>query len=134
MKVGVQTLPDNSSSELLVTSIVIHENFINHMSHDIAILKLKYPVTWSPLIQPICLPEINFKPKIGTMCWVIGWGFEQAKGECSRAEVLRHLSLQGTVMGSLPHSLIHSVTCKRFLSPKIYSVFKWPMRTSASKV
>ncbi|GAB1294741.1 Serine protease 46 [Apodemus speciosus] len=80
VKVGVQTLPDNSSSELLVNSIVIHENFINHMSHDIAILKLKYPVTWSPLIQPICLPAINFKPSIGTMCWVIGWGLEKAKG------------------------------------------------------
>ncbi|NP_001008865.2 serine protease 46 [Rattus norvegicus] len=80
VKVGVQTLPDNSSSELLVTSIVIHENFINHMSHDIAILKLKYPVTWSPFIQPICLPEVNFKPSIGTMCWVIGWGLEKAKG------------------------------------------------------
>ncbi|XP_031201174.1 serine protease 46 isoform X1 [Mastomys coucha] len=80
VKVGVQTLPDNSTSELLVTRIVIHENFINHMSHDIAILKLKYPVTWSPLIQPICLPSINFKPSIGTMCWVVGWGLENAKG------------------------------------------------------
>lgn len=125
VKVGVQTLPDNSSSELLVTSIVIHENFINHMSHDIAILKLKYPVTWSPYIQPICLPEVNFKPSIGTMCWVIGWGLEKAKGECSRAEVSRHLSLQNTVMGSLSHFFLHSVVCKHFLSPKIYTAFKF---------
>lgn len=106
MKVGVQTLPDNSSSELLVTSIVIHENFINHMSHDIAILKLKYPVTWSPLIQPICLPSINFKPSIGTMCWVIGWGLEKVKGECGRAEVSRHFV--SAEHGSRGHSPISS--------------------------
>ncbi|KAL6031518.1 hypothetical protein STEG23_005896, partial [Scotinomys teguina] len=79
VKVGVQNLPDNSS-ELMVTNIVIHENFNNHMAHNIAILKLKYPVTWSPLIQPICLPTTNFKPTIGSMCWVIGWGQEKTKG------------------------------------------------------
>lgn len=124
MKVGVQTLPDNSTSELLVTRIVIHENFINRMSDDIAILKLKYPVTWSPLVQPICLPSFNLKPSIGTMCWVVGWGLEKAEGECSRAEVSRHLSLQNTVMGSLTHLFIHSVICKHFLSPKIHSAFK----------
>lgn len=124
MKVGVQTLPDNSTSELLVTRIVIHENFINHMSHDIAILKLKYPVTWSPLIQPICLPSINFKPSIGTMCWVVGWGLENAKGEYRRAEVSRHLSLQNMVMGSFARFFIHFVICKHFLSPKIHSAFK----------
>ncbi|XP_059123117.1 serine protease 46 [Peromyscus eremicus] len=78
VKVGVQNLPDNSS-ELMVTKIVIHENFNNHMSHNIAILKLKYPVALSPLVQPICLPTINFKPAVGTMCWVIGWGQEKTK-------------------------------------------------------
>ncbi|KAM7336909.1 hypothetical protein ACRRTK_003028 [Alexandromys fortis] len=79
VKVGVQNLPDNSS-ELLLTNIVIHEKFNNHMSNDIAILKLKYPVPWSPLVQPICLPTINFRPTIGTMCWVVGWGKENTKG------------------------------------------------------
>ncbi|KAL1782706.1 serine protease 46 [Sigmodon hispidus] len=78
VKVGVQSLPDNSS-ELLITNIVIHENFNNHMSDDIALIKLKYPVTWSPLVQPICLPTNNFKPTIDTMCWVIGWGQEKTK-------------------------------------------------------
>lgn len=81
VKVGVQNLPDNSSSAMLVTNIVIHEKFNNHISHDLAILKLKYPVLWSPLLQPICLPTNNFKPAIGTMCWVIGWGQEKTKGE-----------------------------------------------------
>ncbi|CAO2633411.1 Serine protease 46 [Lemmus lemmus] len=108
VKVGVQNLPDNSS-ELLLTNIVIHEKFNNHMSYNIAILKLKYPVAWSPLVQPICLPTINFKPTIGTMCWVIGWGKEKTKGERNRTGVLRHLTLQDTVLGSPPHFFLYSV-------------------------
>ncbi|XP_040596262.1 serine protease 46 isoform X1 [Mesocricetus auratus] len=79
VKVGVQNLPDNST-ELLLSSIVIHEKFNSQMSYDIAILKLKHPVAWSPLVQPICLPTTNFKPTIGSMCWVIGWGQEKTKG------------------------------------------------------
>lgn len=108
VKVGVQNLPDNSS-ELLLTNIVIHEKFNNHMSNDIAILKLKYPVPWSPLVQPICLPTINFRPTIGTMCWVVGWGKENTKGEYNRARVLGHLTLQDTVLGSPTPFFLYSV-------------------------
>ncbi|XP_021503578.1 serine protease 46 [Meriones unguiculatus] len=79
VKVGVQHLPDNSTSALLVNSILIHENFNNQMSQDIALLKLKYALSWSPLVQPVCLPTINFKPTVGTMCWVIGWGQDKIK-------------------------------------------------------
>uniref|UniRef100_A0A8C4PK41 Peptidase S1 domain-containing protein n=1 Tax=Equus asinus asinus TaxID=83772 RepID=A0A8C4PK41_EQUAS len=67
----VQRLPENGT-QLLVTRIVIHEGFNNLISQDVALLKLRDPVSWSPLIQPVCLPSTNFKPSIGTMCWVIG--------------------------------------------------------------
>lgn len=122
VKVGVQSLPDNSTSALLVNSIVIHENFNNQMSQDIAVLKLKYPVSWSPLIQPVCLPTNNLRPTVGTMCWVIGWGQDNTQGECGGAEVSRHLSLQNTLMGSLIH-FIYSVTLQVSPEPKdIHSV------------
>ncbi|KAM4821610.1 serine protease 46-like [Thomomys bottae] len=71
---GSQELPDNSSARHLLTRIIIHENFNNHLSEDIALLKLREPVAWSPLIQPICLPTHNFKLTIGTLCWTTGWG------------------------------------------------------------
>ncbi|XP_073916406.1 transmembrane protease serine 9 isoform X2 [Castor canadensis] len=75
---GAQRIPDNST-QLLLTNLVIHDHFNNRMSNDIALLKLRDPIFWSPLIQPICLPTNNFKPIIGSICWVIGWGHKGRK-------------------------------------------------------
>ncbi|KAM5314452.1 serine protease 46-like [Glossophaga mutica] len=71
--VGVQHLPENGT-QLPLSHIVIHENFKNFMSNDIALLKLKDPIAWSPLVQPICLPSPRLRPSTGTMCWMIVWG------------------------------------------------------------
>ncbi|XP_004420028.2 PREDICTED: putative serine protease 46 [Ceratotherium simum simum] len=73
VRVGVQRLPENGT-QLVVTRIVIHEDFNNLISQDIALLKIRDPVLWSPLVQSVCLPSSKFQPSIGTMCWVIGWG------------------------------------------------------------
>ncbi|XP_026245652.2 putative serine protease 46 [Urocitellus parryii] len=73
VKVGVQQRPD-ATTQLLVSRIVIHENYSNVMSQDIALMKLKDAVNWSPLVQPVCLPSVHFKLIIGSMCWTIGWG------------------------------------------------------------
>ncbi|XP_047569531.1 putative serine protease 46 [Lutra lutra] len=73
VSMGVQHLPGNGT-QLLLTRIVIHEDFRNLISQDIALLKLRDHISWSPLIQPVCLPNNRFKPSVGTLCWVIGWG------------------------------------------------------------
>uniref|UniRef100_A0A8C8WHW3 tryptase n=1 Tax=Panthera leo TaxID=9689 RepID=A0A8C8WHW3_PANLE len=71
VRVGVQQVSGNGTW-LLLTRIVIHEDFHNLLSQDIALLKLRDPISWSPLIQPVCLPNTKFKLSLGTMCWVIG--------------------------------------------------------------
>ncbi|XP_057560656.1 putative serine protease 46 [Hippopotamus amphibius kiboko] len=73
VKMGIQRLSENGT-ELPVTRIMIHEGFTNLMSQDIALLKLRDSVSWSPIIQPVCLPNPKFKPSLGSMCWMIGWG------------------------------------------------------------
>ncbi|XP_059967460.1 serine protease 46-like [Mesoplodon densirostris] len=73
MKMGIQRLSENGT-ELSVTRIVIHEDFTSLMSQDIALLKLRDSVSWSPVIQPVCLPNPKLKPSLGSMCWMIGWG------------------------------------------------------------
>lgn len=78
--VGVQHLPENGT-QLPLARIVIHEHFNNLISDDIALLKLRDPVFWSPLIQPVCLPTSKVKLSIGTMCWVVGWGYTKSPGE-----------------------------------------------------
>ena len=80
MRVGVQQVSENGTW-LLLTRIVIHEDFHDLLSQDIALLKLRDPISWSPLIQPVCLPNTEFKLSLGTMCWVIGWGHKNEQGE-----------------------------------------------------
>ncbi|XP_020771700.2 putative serine protease 46 [Odocoileus virginianus] len=72
VKMGVQSLSENGT-ELPVIHVVIHEDFTN-LSQDLALLKLRESVSWSPLIQPVCLPNPKFKPSFGSLCWMIGWG------------------------------------------------------------
>ncbi|XP_004018725.3 putative serine protease 46 [Ovis aries] len=72
VKMGVQSLSENGT-ERPVARIMIHEDFTN-LSQDLALLKLRDPVSWSPLIQPVCLPNPKLKPSFGSLCWMIGWG------------------------------------------------------------
>uniref|UniRef100_A0A8D2K088 Peptidase S1 domain-containing protein n=1 Tax=Theropithecus gelada TaxID=9565 RepID=A0A8D2K088_THEGE len=71
--VGVHQLPENGT-QLPLIRMTIHKDFSNLVSQDIALLKLRNSIPWTPLVQPVCLPNIKFKPSIGSMCWVIGWG------------------------------------------------------------
>ncbi|KAM5187358.1 putative serine protease 45 [Callospermophilus lateralis] len=59
-----------------VRDIIVHPKFWGRtfVVGDIALLQLLTPVTFSKYVQPICLPEPNFNLKIGTQCWVTGWG------------------------------------------------------------
>ena len=41
---------------------------------DIALFKLKKPVTWSPRIRPVCLPKISHYLKSQQWGFVAGWG------------------------------------------------------------
>uniref|UniRef100_A0A667XAZ9 pancreatic elastase II n=1 Tax=Myripristis murdjan TaxID=586833 RepID=A0A667XAZ9_9TELE len=43
-------------------------------SHDIALIKLSSPVTFSDTIMPACLPDPGFVLPHGAPCYVTGWG------------------------------------------------------------
>lgn len=46
-----------------VSAIIRHRNFdSNTYNHDIALLKLRKPVTFSKTIKPVCLPRDNDDP------------------------------------------------------------------------
>ncbi|XP_037681933.1 putative serine protease 45 [Choloepus didactylus] len=59
-----------------VKDIILHPKYWGRtfIINDIAILQLRTPATLSDYVQPICLPEPNFHLKVGTQCWVTGWG------------------------------------------------------------
>uniref|UniRef100_A0A8C6EFI7 Peptidase S1 domain-containing protein n=1 Tax=Moschus moschiferus TaxID=68415 RepID=A0A8C6EFI7_MOSMO len=59
-----------------VSRVVIHPQFSTSgtIKNDLALLRLGYPVNYTGLIQPICIPEKTFHVQAGTRCWVTGWG------------------------------------------------------------
>lgn len=62
-----------------VKDIIMHPKFWGRtfIMGDVALLQLHRPVALSKYVQPICLPEPSYNLKVGTQCWVTGWG--QAK-------------------------------------------------------
>ncbi|GAB1294740.1 Putative inactive serine protease 43 [Apodemus speciosus] len=71
-----------------VQDIVYPSDFnIQTMRGDIALALLYFPVNYSSLIQPVCLPRKPFRVKNGTVCWVTGWS-QQTGGDAGFASVL----------------------------------------------
>lgn len=50
--------------------------------HDLALVKLNAPVTYTDYISPVCLPAANHSLEPGTTCYVTGWG--QTYGKCKK--------------------------------------------------
>ncbi|XP_067320439.1 complement C1s subcomponent [Anolis sagrei] len=70
------------ASPLDVDHVFIHPNWTTatepwtNFDNDIALLRLKKPVTLGPTISPVCLPgtSSDYDPQIGTLGFVTGWG------------------------------------------------------------
>ncbi|XP_017284517.1 transmembrane protease serine 13a [Kryptolebias marmoratus] len=62
-------------SPFLVEQIRINENYnSNTNDQDVALLKLKEPVTFSDKLQPACLPTFGQDFQDETTCWTTGFG------------------------------------------------------------
>ncbi|XP_039084207.1 putative serine protease 45 isoform X2 [Hyaena hyaena] len=73
-----------------VRDIIVHPKYWGRtfITGDVALLQLQTPATFSKYVQPICLPEASYNLKVGTQCWVTGWGqVKQRFSELQEAEV-----------------------------------------------
>ncbi|XP_038942170.1 serine protease 21 isoform X2 [Rattus norvegicus] len=71
------------SNRYQIEDIFLSPKYTEQFPHDIALLKLSSPVTYSNFIQPICLLNSTYKFANRTDCWVTGWG---AIGEDERGQ------------------------------------------------
>ncbi|XP_062391979.1 transmembrane protease serine 13-like [Sardina pilchardus] len=89
------------STSYLVETIVLHKDYSSQSNdHDIALLKLRRPVSTSENVQPVCLPVFSQTFAPGTRCWTTGFG----------------TTVQGAVSGStslmeVPVDIISSSDC-----------------------
>ncbi|MBN3315993.1 TMPS9 protease, partial [Atractosteus spatula] len=58
-----------------VARIFPHPDFnYQTLNNDIALVRLRSPVSFTSYIQPICLADNSSSFQTGTSCWVTGWG------------------------------------------------------------
>ncbi|KAH8384036.1 hypothetical protein KR009_011800 [Drosophila setifemur] len=72
---------ESQAIQRAVTSVVKHKSFDpDTYNNDVALLRLRKPISFSKIIKPVCLPRYNYDPagRIGT---VVGWGRTSEGGE-----------------------------------------------------
>nr|XP_020486823.1 transmembrane protease serine 2-like [Labrus bergylta]XP_020486824.1 transmembrane protease serine 2-like [Labrus bergylta] len=64
-----------------VRKIITHEKFDTLTNdNDIALLKLSSPLTFSNMVRPVCLPNINVVLSAERQAWITGWGALRSSG------------------------------------------------------
>lgn len=79
-----------------IKRIISHPFFNDYTyDYDIAVVELQSPVTFSSVVQPICLPDATHSFPVGKDLWVTGWGATVEGGE--RWRCLANLGLRGWI-------------------------------------
>ncbi|RXN32143.1 transmembrane protease serine 3-like protein [Labeo rohita] len=81
---GITDQPLSGSGALSVEKIIYHANYRpGGQSYNIALIKLKLPLSFSDQVVPICLPSYGKSFEDGQMCLISGWGATVDGGEAS---------------------------------------------------
>lgn len=116
MILGTSKLKPLQASLIPVKDIILHPKFWGRtfIMGDMALLQLHSPATFSKYVQPICLPEPSYNLKVGTQCWVTGWGQvkQRFSGEHSgsRWGVWNHRGGHRLPAGVLPAGPLHGAS------------------------
>ncbi|KAK7165898.1 hypothetical protein R3I93_005853 [Phoxinus phoxinus] len=81
---GMIDQPLSGSGALSVEKIIYHANFGREgHSYNIALIRLKLPLSFNDQVAPICLPSYGESFEDGQMCLISGWGATVDGGETS---------------------------------------------------
>ncbi|CAH2094429.1 unnamed protein product [Euphydryas editha] len=79
----IENVCNNKPVDMNITNYFIYPNYSreNRTIHDIALLKLEEPVTFTNFIQPVCLPTTEYVMKQDYLSdsyyWAVGWGLTE---------------------------------------------------------
>ncbi|XP_052401041.1 transmembrane protease serine 3 [Carassius gibelio] len=81
---GITDQPLGGTGGLSVEKIIYHSNYRpGGLSYNIALIKLKLPLSFNDQVVPICLPSYGESFEDGQMCLISGWGATVDGGEAS---------------------------------------------------
>nr|XP_033775008.1 transmembrane protease serine 4 [Geotrypetes seraphini] len=81
IQVGITTLTVLFATP--VDKIYVHSMYNNSKHYDIGLIRLKSPLSFSDIIQPICLPNFDYILPNDFALWVTGWGYTSEGGALS---------------------------------------------------
>uniref|UniRef100_A0A8D0GRM6 Peptidase S1 domain-containing protein n=1 Tax=Sphenodon punctatus TaxID=8508 RepID=A0A8D0GRM6_SPHPU len=88
-------------------------------SGDIALVKLGHPITFTPYILPVCVPDSSTQFPSGSACWVTGWGDVRSDVLLPAPKTLQQVEM----------TLIDAPTCNNSYSVSIPgSPGSWPIK------
>ncbi|XP_040390560.1 suppressor of tumorigenicity 14 protein isoform X1 [Cygnus olor] len=91
-----------------IKRIISHPYFNDYTyDYDIAVMELQSPVTYSSVVQPICLPDSTHQFPVGKDLWVTGWGATVERG--SGASILQKAEIR----------VINQTICNQLLSGQL---------------
>jgi len=76
---------DGTEQVIPIDQIIIHPKYnppVTGPDYDVALIKLKKPITFNNDVRPVCLPTKDFPP--GTNCYVTGWGDTREQGNIAQ--------------------------------------------------
>nr|XP_012639194.1 serine protease 48 isoform X2 [Microcebus murinus] len=85
--------PNSKMTVIPVSRIIRHPDFQGNTSNAIAVVELAYPVSFSPVVLPICLPSSEIQLKNTTSCWVIAWGYSRTYQHIKPSYTLKELKV-----------------------------------------
>ncbi|KAM3597712.1 uncharacterized protein V6R79_008424 [Siganus canaliculatus] len=74
---GTNTLVPPSGNHVIrnASNVVVHPNYNPQtVNHNIALVQLSSPVTFTDYIKPVCLASADSDIDVGTTMWTTGWG------------------------------------------------------------
>nr|XP_033798330.1 transmembrane protease serine 2 [Geotrypetes seraphini] len=72
---GILYIPSTSASWYRVDKIIFNKNYDSETkNNDIALMKLRSPISFNDNIKPICLPNFGMPWEAPKPCWTSGWG------------------------------------------------------------
>ncbi|XP_024866389.1 transmembrane protease serine 2 [Kryptolebias marmoratus] len=94
-----------------IQRIIIHENFHSETNdNDIALLKLKTPLSFTSRVLPVCLPNASVNISAGSQAWITGWGALYSTGPSPNILNQAQVTIYDREACNAPHVLSGSVT------------------------
>ena len=96
-----------------IDKIIVHPNYnppVTSFDYDVALIKLKEPITFNNDVRPVCLPTMDFPP--GTNCYVSGWGATREGGNIAQVLIQMFSCFVGNVSSCI-HESLHKRIGKR---------------------